>query len=122
MVMMGKICFSLPLDLAAGQQGTLRQEECRESLKEEYAGHWCWAPQNDEQQKGGTPNHSLWGQAGEGGREEMQPGLGWSWEKGMIRSIMEEVEEEGGYQDLEKEIAVEMRMGFHLWRFLWLRV
>lgn len=122
MVMRGKICFSLPPDLAAGQQGTLLLEEYKESLKEEYAGRWCWAPQIGEQQKGGTPNHSLWRQAGEDGREEMQPGQGWSWETGMIRSIMEEVEEEEGYRGLEREIAVEMKMGFHLWHFLLLRV
>lgn len=119
--MMGKICFSLPLDLAEGQQGTLLLEECKESLKEVYAGHWCWAPRSGEQQKGGTPNHSPWGRAGEGGREETQLELGWSWETGMIHSITEEAEEEEGYLGLERGTAAEMKMGFHLWHFLWLR-
>lgn len=51
----------------------------------------------------------------------MQPGLGWSGEKVMIRLIMEEVEAEEGCLGLAKEMAAGTRMGFLLWHILLLR-
>lgn len=119
-VKMRKTCFSLPPDLVVRQQGTLLLGECAGSLKEVYAGHWCWAPQGGERQKGETPSHSLWRQAGEGEREEMQPELGWYEVKERIHLITGIVEGEGGCLGLVKEIAAGMRMDFHLWHFLWL--
>lgn len=120
-VKMRKICFSLPPDLVVRQRGTLPPGECVGSLHQVYAGHWCWAPQGGERQKGETPSHSLWSQVGEGERREMQPGLGWSLVKGKIHLTRGEVEEEEGCLGLVKETAVGMRTGCLLWHFLSLK-
>lgn len=71
---------------------------------------------------GETPSHSLWRQVGEGEREEMQPGLGWSGVKGRTHLITGEVEEAEGCLGLGKETAVGTRMGSHLGHFLSLKV
>lgn len=120
-VKMRKICFSLPPDLVARQQGKLLLGECMASLKEVYAGRWCWVPQRGERQKGETPNHSLWRQASEGETEEKQPEMGWYEVKGKIHLIVGVVEEEVGCLGLVKEMAAGMRMDFHLWHFLLLK-
>lgn len=117
---MRKICFSLLPDLVVRPRGTLLLGECVGSLQEVYGGR-CWPCQGGERQKGETPSHSLWRQAGEGEREEMQPGLGWSGVKGRIHLIMGGVEEEEGCLGLVKETAVGMRKGSHLWHFLSLK-
>lgn len=91
------------------------------SLQEVYAGRWCWVPLGGERQKGETPSHSLWKQAGEGEREETQPGRGWFAATGRIHLIMGEAEEEGGCLGLERETAAGTRTGSHLWHFLSLK-
>lgn len=120
-VKMRKICFSLPPDLVVRRRGTLHLGVCVGSLQEVYAGRWCWAPQGGERQKGENPSHSLWRQAEEGEREEMQPALGWSLVKGRIHLVTGGAEEEEGCLGLAKETAVGMRMGFLLWHFLSLK-
>lgn len=117
-VKMRKICFSLPPALVVRQQGTLHLVGCMGSLREAYAGRWCWGPQDGEQQRGETPIHSQWRKAGEDEREEMQPGLGWSGGKGRIHLIREEEE---GFLGLVKETAAERRTGSRLWHHLLLK-
>lgn len=120
-VKMRKICFSLPPALVVRQRATLLLGECMGSQREVYAGRWCWEPRDGEPQRGETPNHSLWRQAGEGERGEMRPGQGWSEVKGRIHLITEEVEEEEGCLGPVKVIVVGMRMDSHLWHFLSLK-
>lgn len=83
-----------------------------------YAGHWCWAPQGGERQKGESPSHSLWRQVGEGERREMRPVPDWSLVKGRIHLITWPVEEEEGCLGPVKETAAGERMGCLLWHFL----
>lgn len=120
-VKMKKICSSLPPDLVVRRRGTLLLGECVESLKEACAGRSCWAAQGGGRKRGETPSHSLWREAGEGEREEMQPGLGWYEVKGSIHLIMKEVREVGGCPDLVKETAAVKSMDFHPWHFLSLK-
>lgn len=113
MVKMRKIYFSLLPDPVVRPQGTLLLVECMGILQEVYGGR-CLACQGGECQKGETPSHSPWRQAGEGEREEMQPGLGWSGVKGRTHLITGGVEEEEDCLDLVKETAVGMRKDSHL--------
>lgn len=113
MVKMRKIYFSRLPDLVVRPRGTLLLGECMGILQVVYGGR-CLACQGGERQKGETPSHSLWQQAGEGEREEMQPGLGWSVVKGRIHLITGGVEEEEGCLGLVKEMVVGMRKDSHL--------
>lgn len=70
---------------------------------------------------GVTPSHSPRRQVGEAEEAEMQPEMGWSGERGRIRLVTVEVEEEAGYLAPVKEKAAGKRTGSLLWHFLWPR-
>lgn len=118
MAKMRKICSSRPPGLALRRPGTLLLEEYSQSPQEVYVGRWCWATRGGERQREETPNHSQRRQTGEGGREETQPGLGWSGVKGRSRSI---AGGEEGCQGLVKETAAARRTDFRLWHRLLLK-